>query len=116
MLIIAIANGAIRDLGYKKSMGDLAAHQFSTVTLILFFALYIQFIIKRFPPASSSQAAMIGILWTIMTLAFEFGFGRWRGNAWSKLLEDYNVLKGRLWIFIPLWISIAPYIFYRFRK
>ena len=113
MLLIAIGNGALREFVFKKFMTALAAHQLSTVTLFIFFALYIAFIINRFPPASSNQAVFIGFLWLVLTLVFEFGFGRYRGNSWSKLFEDYNLLKGRIWILIPIWLIIAPYIFYK---
>lgn len=116
MLLIAIANGFLRDVVYKQYTGDLAAHQLSTVSLIVFFGIYIRYIVNLFPPASGIQAVLAGLLWLILTLAFEFGFGRYRGNSWAKLLEDYNLFKGRVWIFIPLWVAIAPYIFYIFRK
>jgi hypothetical protein len=116
MLLLAIANGTLRDLGYRRYTGILLAHQISTVTLIVFFAFYIHYIIQRFPPSSQGQALLIGLLWLLLTLCFEFGFGRLRGNSWMKLLEDYNLLKGRIWIFIPIWILIAPYLFYRLHK
>jgi hypothetical protein len=70
-------------------------------------------VINRFPPASSSQAIFIGLVWVVLTLIFEFGFGRYPGRSWPQLLEDYNLLKGRIWILIPLWLAIAPYIFYK---
>ncbi len=116
MLLIAIFNGALRDLWYKKQIGELAAHQISTVTLIIFFAFYVNFVIRKFPPKSEAQAVYIGLLWLTLTLAFEFGFGLARGNALSTLLADYNISKGRLWILIPIWTTIAPYIFYRINK
>lgn len=116
MLLLAILNGAVRDLGYKKSAGDLAAHQISTVSLILLFSAYIAVIFRWYLPRSEQEAIYIGILWCTLTLAFEFGFGRFRGNSWNTLLADYNILKGRMWIFIPLWVLIVPYIFYRWMK
>jgi len=114
MLLLAVLNGALRDLGYKKHVGDLTAHQISTVTLIILFAFYIGYIIHRFPPSSSIQAILIGTIWVVLTLSFEFSFGRYRGNSWSALFADYNILKGRIWILIPLWILIAPYLFYKY--
>ncbi|HMU09503.1 MAG TPA: hypothetical protein PKC54_05810 [Ferruginibacter sp.] len=113
MLLLAIANGALRDLVYKKYVGELAAHQVSTFSLIILFAVYIGFIIKWIPLASANQAMLVGLLWLVLTLAFEFGFGRYRGNSWEKLFADYNLLKGRLWILIPVWVAIAPYVFFR---
>jgi hypothetical protein len=115
MLLIAIGNGILREFVFKKYVSDLTAHQFSTISLIIFFAVYIGFAIHRFPPASSRQAIFIGLLWVVLTLIFEFGFGRYRGRSWPRLFEDYNFLKGRIWILIPLWLAIAPYIFYKQR-
>jgi hypothetical protein len=116
MLLIAIANGALRDLVYKKHTSELAAHQISTVTLLIFFGFYIHYIIRRFPPGSDSKALLVGFIWLVLTLGFEFGFGRWRGNSWSKLLADYNLFDGRIWILIPIFIAIAPYLFYKLLK
>jgi hypothetical protein len=112
MLLIAIINGAIREFFLKKYLTELAAHQLSTATLIILFAFYIWIIVRQFPPHSGGMAIGIGVIWVFMTLAFEFGFGRYRGNSWETLLQDYNLLKGRLWLFIPVWLLIAPYLFY----
>lgn len=116
MLVIAIINGVIREFVFKKFLGDLAAHQLSTLSLILFFAIYIRFVIMRFPPPSASMALLIGLVWVLMTLCFEFGFGRFRGNSWDTLLQDYNLARGRLWVLIPLWVLVAPYLFFVTRK
>lgn len=116
MLLLAIINGTLRDLGYKKYVGDLTAHQISTVALIILFAFYIGYIVHRFPPSSSTQAIFIGMIWAMLTLCFEFGFGRDRGNSWSVLFADYNLMKGRIWVLIPLWILIAPYVFFKICK
>lgn len=113
MLLIAIANGSARDLWYKKYLGELRAHQLSTVSFLILLAIYIAFIIKRFPPSSGLWALGIGLLWVALTLLFEFGFGLLRGNSFKHLLADYNIGKGRLWILIPAWLLLAPYIFYR---
>ncbi len=116
MLLLAIANGALREFVFKKYVSELTAHQLSTFSLLLLFALYIGLIIKWMPPVSVNQAILVGLFWLVLTLLFEFGFGRYRGNSWSKLLEDYDLLKGRLWILIPTWVAIAPYLFFRLRK
>jgi len=116
MLLLAVMNGAARDLWYKKYVGDLTAHQISTVSLILIFGLYVWLVNKKFPFESGIQAIYTGICWLILTLTFEFGFGLMRGNSLPHLLEDYNIMKGRIWILIPLWITIAPYIFYKITR
>lgn len=116
MLIIAIGNGLLREAVIKQHFSDAAAHQLSTVSLLLFFSVYIGFVIYRFPPANASQALMIGLSWLLMTLAFEFGFGWWRGNTWPAMLGEYNIFNGKLWILVPLWVAVAPYLFFQWLK
>ncbi len=112
MLVIAILNGVAREW-YKKYTGELAGRQISTITLLIFFGIFIYSVIAIFPPESGQAALLIGIIWLILTLLFEFGFGLYRGNSWDQMLTEYNILKGRLWILIPVWVAIAPYVFYR---
>jgi len=116
MLVIAMGNGLLREFVIKKYLQDLQAHQLSTFTLIAFFSAYIWWIVRTVRLDSGTQAAMVGGMWLILTLCFEFGFGRYRGNSWETLLADYNLLQGRLWILIPSWVAIAPYLFFRLGK
>lgn len=116
MIVLAVINGTARDLWYKNYTEELAARQISTVTLLLLFAVYIWFVIKRYPPATSEQAITVGILWLVLTLVFEFGMGYMSGKTWPQMLEDYNIVKGRLWVLIPVWVALAPYLFFRILK
>lgn len=116
MLLLAILNGAAREFIYKGYTGELAAHQLSTISLLILFAFYIRFVVQKFPPGSVARAWMLGFFWLCLTLLFEFGFGRYRGNSWEKLLNDYDILNGRIWILIPVWVLIAPFIFSRTRN
>jgi hypothetical protein len=116
MLFIAIANGVVRDLRYSKYAGELLAHQISTFTALLLFTVYIWAVLGSRPPRSAAHAAAIGFLWLGLTMAFEFLFGHYvAGLGWSRLLSDYNILAGRLWVLIPLWLALAPYVFYRLK-
>jgi len=117
MLLLAVANGALRELWLRRSLSELRAHQVSTLTLLLLFAVYIGAAVRFWPPASPGQAFTIGLVWLGLTLAFEFLFGHYAsGRPWSALLRDYDLLAGRLWILIPLWILIAPSLFFRWQR
>jgi lysylphosphatidylglycerol synthetase-like protein (DUF2156 family) len=117
MVPIAIANGAMREALFRKRLGELRAHQLSCATGILLFALYVWALVRIWPPASSGQALAIGIIWLALTVAFEFSFGHFaRGLSWGELLSDYNILAGRLWVLVLLWVTVAPYIFYRLQR
>lgn len=112
--IVAIVNGAARNLFYTKQLGELRAHQLSTVSGLILFTLYFWVITAKWRIESSSQAIMIGLMWLAMTLIFEFGFGHFIARQpWEKLLHDYNLLQGRLWVLILIWVTAAPYVFFR---
>jgi hypothetical protein len=111
---IAIFNGVIREFTYKKLVGDLPAHQISTATGIFFFGIIFYFIFKKWKIESVKHAILIGAIWLGLTILFEFGFGHYiMGNPWQKLLHDYNLAEGRVWSLLLVWITIAPFIFYR---
>lgn len=114
MVPIAIANGAIRQGWYAQHLGELAAHQVSTLTAMLLLGGYIWLIARRWPPESGTQAILVGLLWLAMTVTFELLFGRYVvGHPWTKLLQDYNLVAGRIWPVLLAWVTAAPYLFYR---
>ena len=116
MLLLAIINGTARDLWYKKYVGEITAHQISTVSLILLFGFYIWLVVKKYPAKSGTQAIYVGLFWLTLTLAFEFAFGLMRGRTLTQLLGEYDIMKGRIWILIPVWVLLAPYLFFRIQS
>ncbi len=114
MVPIAVLNGALREKWYGKRISELRAHQVSTLIGILLFGLYIWWVVRLWPPQSGREAIVLGLVWLVLTIAFELLFGHYvAGHPWSRLLRDYNLLAGRLWILILIWIALAPYLFFR---
>ena len=111
---VGILNGVLREATYKNFVGDLTAHQISTVTGLLFFGIIFYFIFKKWEIKSVKHAILIGLIWLGLTILFEFGFGHYiMGNSWQKLLHDYNIAEGRVWSLFLMWITIAPFVFYK---
>jgi hypothetical protein len=116
LVILAILNGTIRVAVYGPFMSDLSAHQVSTAIGLSLFGIYIWIFTGIFRIASSKQAIVIGVMWLSMTIIFELLFGHYViGHSFAKLFEDYNVLKGRVWLLVLIWTTVAPYLFYRIR-
>jgi len=38
------------------------------------------------------------------------------GHPCYNLLHDYNLLQGRIWLLVPIWIAVAPYFLFRMRS
>ena len=114
MLLVSILNGTVRDFTYGRYMDELSAHQLSTGSSVLLLGIVMRVFTRLCPPASGREAMSIGVLWLALTVAFEFLFFHYAGgHAWSVLLANYNVLAGRVWPLVLIWIAIAPYLYFR---
>jgi hypothetical protein len=116
MLLVSVANGALRQFTFGKTVDETSAHQISTVIGIFLLGIVICAYMRLYPPTSGRQALCIGLFWMALTVAFEFLFFHYvGGRSWSELLANYNPLEGRVWIAVLVWVAIAPYVFFRLR-
>jgi hypothetical protein len=114
MLVLAIANGALRQLTFGKRVSELHAHQLSTAIGSVVMGIFIWFIIRSWPATSSRQAVSIGLIWVSLTVIFEFAMGRFlMHQPWQRLIQDYNLAAGRVWVLFLIWLGLAPYLFYK---
>ena len=113
MVFLAILNGMMREVIFAKKLSELRAHQLSCLTGILIFAVYTWIINSLWPMQSTEQALTIGVMWLFLTILFEFSFGHYVAHhSWRKLLEDYNILAGRLWILVLGAVFALPAIMF----
>ena len=116
MIPIAAANGAAREAWLLPRLGEHAARQLSTLLLLALFAVYIGSVTRIWPLGSGGRAIAVGALWLVLTVVFEFALGRFvSGLLWSELFAEYDLAAGRLWALVPLWVGVAPYVFFRLR-
>jgi hypothetical protein len=109
MLVIASANGGVREAFLIPELGAVVGRAVSSVSLSLLILLLTFGAIRWIQPESARDAWIIGGVWVILTLAFEFLAGHYLfGNPWNQLLEDYNVLRGRIWILVLVTTFVAP--------
>jgi len=112
MLVLAVLNGALREALLTPNLGDVLGRQLSTLLLLALFAGWFWFLHRRWPLANARQACLVGVLWLAITLSFETFMGRvLAGKPWSQALGDYDVLAGRIWVLVPLWTLVGPYVF-----
>ena len=117
MLLIAVANGALREATYARFMPELRAHQLSTLLGSALIGLFVWFVIRRRPPASGRQALLIGLVWLVLTVAFEFFMGLVLARRpLAPAFHDYNLPAGRVWVLFLVWLVLAPWLFWRLRS
>ncbi len=111
-VILAIANAALRERILKIKFGDLISHQLSTIIFVVLI-LIVMYLFFNFTNLtySTKDLWIIGVGWLILTIIFEFIFGHYIiGNSWERLFNDYNILKGRVWVLVLLVTLIGPYL------
>jgi hypothetical protein len=117
MLIIAVANGALRQASYGRAMPELRAHQLSTLIGMILIGAFIWLVVRRWPPSSGAQGFRIGLVWVALTVAFEFFMTVvLMGRPVAAALADYDLLAGRLWVLFLAWLAVAPWLFVRLRS
>jgi hypothetical protein len=109
IMLIAIVNGAARDVLLVPRLGDPVARALSCITLTTLIVIVTWLSLRWIHPASLGDAWTIGVMWLVMTLIFEFVAGHYLFHTpWSTLLADYNLFKGRLWILVLVATTITP--------
>lgn len=109
LLVAAVANGALREALIVPRLGAQAGHVISTVILCAAIAIIALLSIRWIAPRTRRGALWIGGVWLLLTLGFEFVAGHHVfGKTWEELLADYDLLGGRVWIFVPVATLLAP--------
>jgi hypothetical protein len=115
MIAIAFANAAVRELVIIKHFNEFRAHQLSTLSLIILCSIYMWFVFPVLTIQHSKQALLIGFVWVLLTVVFEFSLGRLTNKSWEYLFRDYNILAGRIWLLFLFCLFILPYLLYSLR-
>ncbi|MEO5584987.1 MAG: hypothetical protein ABIQ75_05995 [Flavobacteriales bacterium] len=111
LMVLAILNGTVREYGITPLTGGRTGHWISTFMLCAFILLATWAGLNWMGPQNTHDAWRIGIFWTTLTIAFEFGAGHFLfKHPWSKLFAEYNLLNGRIWVLVLLTTLLAPWV------
>lgn len=110
-LVIAVTeslHGTLRQLFLAPLVGDLHARQASVFTgSVLIFVIAL--LLVRWIGATTPKALLgIGLLWLVLTLAFEFTLGRLLGMDWQRILSDYDLRQGGFMLVGMVVLLLAP--------
>jgi hypothetical protein len=113
LLVVAFANGTVRQLAYPASLGDFAARQVSTVVGAVALGLTMWLVLRRWPVPGAARAWGVGALWALLTVAFEVAMMRGAGRPWGEVAAQYALWEGSLWPLLVLWILVGPRVLSR---
>ena|ERR671913_1710055 len=97
IVVLGLINATVRQVVYARYVGELDAHQISTLTFAILVGLYALALSGFLKLSSAGEAIGVGLMWMVLTIVFEFALGRYVvGDPWGKLVHDYNLLEGRV--------------------
>ena len=112
----AFIAGTARVKLLEPRLGELFAHQAGTLSLCAIIASAAYYLVAK-SKLSPREAPLLGAIWLLLTLAFEFGFFHYAmGVPLETLLADYNLAEGRLWPLVLATDLLSPWLAARWRK
>ncbi len=112
LTVLAVLNGTLRNYTYARALGEYAGHVLSSLIFVaVVFAVTYAFLRLARVDYGTGDLLAVGGIWLALTVAFEFLFGHYVvGHPWSRLLADYNIVKGRAWTLVLLAVFLAPLV------
>ncbi len=116
ILALAVLNGALRERALVPAVGTFVGLIASGIVLSVCVALVSYLAVPWYGPLAASQYWLIGILWLVLTLLFELGFGRFvRHQDWAQLLQAYTFKSGNIWPVVLAFVLLSPWLAARVR-
>jgi hypothetical protein len=110
-LPVPVLNGILREKWYVHTLGKLRAGQIGCLLLSFVYILYAYVSLHRVVSSfDTTTLLLIGALWLILTLLFEFSIGLMGGRSWEYMLEEYKIWEGKLWIIVLGVVFASPFI------
>jgi len=108
-MLAAVANGGFRDFVLSPRLGEMGAHLVSTAILCLVIFAGSWVLVRMQRVQGTQTLLQVGVMWLVGTVLFEFLFGHYVvGHSWQRLLADYNLLNGRVWVLVLVTEMLGP--------
>lgn len=111
LIVAEIAHGVLRAIILVPAVGEFRSNQIGVFSgsAIIFAIAY--FTIRWIGAQRSKETLLVGMIWLVLTVAFEVLFGRFVvGLPWERIASDYNVLNGGLMPLGLLVLFFSPMI------
>jgi len=114
LLVAMMGNGFSRGLVLEPRLGEQVARQVASLLGVCIILALTGPFVRRLGSPGSGRLLEVGLLWLVLTVAFELLLGHYvSGATWKTQLADYNLLRGRLWPLVLLATFGAPWLWGR---
>ena len=108
LLFTESLHGIVRRLVLEPQLGDLRARQVSVLSGSVLIVLVVWLTIRWLGAHPPRRWWLLGVLWLVLTLAFEMALGRALGASWERIASDFDPRHGGFLGFGMLVIALAP--------
>ena len=116
ILVLAILNGALREKILVPALGNFAGLVASGTVLSVCIFVVALFAAPWYGPMTSRHWLLVGLFWFLLTLVFEFSFGRYvQHRTWAELSAAYTFQGGNIWPIVLVVLLISPWLAARIR-
>lgn len=119
LLIICaeIIHGILRAILLVPPVGEFRSNQIGVFTGSAIILAIAYFTIRWIGAQRPYQLLLVGLIWLVLTVAFEVLFGRFVvGLSWEELLAGYNIANGGLMPLGLLILLFSPMIASKLRE
>lgn len=112
MAVVAVGNGIFRELVIIPSLGEYQGHVLSTLLLVgAILVITFGFFTLTSLEYTFAEVVLIGTMWTVFTVGFEFLVGYIEGTPPAVTIGQYDVFSGQIWILVPITLFLSPIVF-----
>ncbi len=117
ILVLAILNGALREKALIPALGSFAG-LIASGTILSVCVLLVAFVAAPwYGPLASRQWLWVGLFWFLLTVVFEFSFGRFvQHKTWAELFDAYTFRGGNIWPIVLLVAFLSPWLAAKLRS
>ncbi len=101
-------HGTIRQLFIAPAVGDLPARQIGVAIGSAIIFVIALLTIRWIGSKTIKQQFIVGLLWVVLIILFEFGLGSALGYSRERMLSDYNLMQGGYMGLGLLFMLISP--------
>ncbi len=110
LAVLMPVNGALREFGLKRLVGDRTAEALSVASGIAIILLVTRWLFRVPATATTAQLAAMGALLVLLTVAYEFAIGVAGGQSVRQLAGHYALWRGELWPLVLAALALTPWL------
>ncbi len=116
LMVAEVVHGFLRAIVLVPIVGEFRSNQIGVFTGSAIMLLIAYCTIRWIGSNRPSELLLVGLIWLLLTVAFEVLFGRLvLGLSWKRIASDYNVQKFGLMPLGLLLLFLSPMIALRLR-